>query len=574
MTNRHQNHRDGRHNEKGSLVIMTTLVLPIVMLIIFGAIDIAHAIYVQRHLQKIADMAAIAGAEDIPNAASTVEANAQSNGFQTTAPARSIIVTPGYWNPSSEPAPTYFSSNSNHQSNALQVQVSQQVPYFVFLGPALTLHAQAIAWAPSMAGFSVSSQLASISTQQSTVLNALLGGLLGTNLNLNVLSYNGLLSTQITLGQLAQALDVGTVNGLLKAQLNLPGLYQGVLTALSNQSHGGVLSSEAQGALQQLVNLNVAGSYQVPVAQLLHITLADPNAAANAQVNLLNLITTAAMVANQKHFISIPDIGVHLGGLVNLSLGLQVISPPSIAFGEAGKNPDGTWKTQAHTAQVVLALNLQVLKILGGVVNLPLYLQVDPAQAHLTKMSCAVPQSDTKVTIGANTGVLTAIIGDIPKDALSDTTQPLSASPKPFNLLNVLGLVKVTMNPLTIPLSGQAGYNNNTNGYLQHTFIGRPSQTHSFNTNGLGNALGNTLIALQEQLQKPNSLNVQLLGLNLGLGNVVGALLSALNPVLTTVTDQLLNPILVPVLNLLGIQLGIATVNYNALSCGNPVLVY
>ncbi|MFA7495755.1 MAG: TadG family pilus assembly protein [Acidithiobacillus sp.] len=574
MTNRHQNHRDGRHNEKGSLVIMTTLVLPIVMLIIFGAIDIAHAIYVQRHLQKIADMAAIAGAEDIPNAASTVEANAQSNGFQTTAPARSIIVTPGYWNPSSEPAPTYFSSNSNHQSNALQVQVSQQVPYFVFLGPALTLHAQAIAWAPSMAGFSVSSQLASISTKQSTVLNALLGGLLGTNLNLNVLSYNGLLSTQITLGQLAQALNVGTVNGLLKAQLNLPGLYQGVLTALSNQSNGGVMASAAQGALQQLVGLNVPGSYQVPVAKLLHITLADPNAAANAQVNLLNLITTAAMVANQKHFISIPDLGVHLGGLVNLSLGLQVISPPSIAFGEAGQNPDGTWKTQAHTAQVVLALNLQVLGALdGGAINIPIYLQVDPAQAHLTTLVCAVPQSGTQVTIGANTGLLTAIIGDIPKDALSNTTQPLSASAQPFNLVNVLGLVKVTMNPLTVPLSGQAGYNNNTYAYAPLNFTGQPSQSQTLNTNGLGDALGNTLTALQEQLQKANSLNAQLLGVPVPLGNVVGSLLGVLNPILTPLTN-LLNQILVPVLNLLGIQLGIATVNYNALSCGNPVLVY
>ncbi|MBN2680757.1 MAG: pilus assembly protein [Acidithiobacillaceae bacterium] len=578
MKPRHQGHDlNPHHGERGSLVIMTALVLPIVMLIVFGAIDISHAIYVQRHLQKIADMAAIAGAENITNASDTAESNAQTNGFSTTAPGRAITVSTGNWNPQTEAGPTYFSTNvpTGSETNAVHVQVSQQVPYFLFLGPPLTLHAQAIAWAPSMAGFTVSSQLLSLNTQQSAVLNALLGGLLGTNLNLGVLSYNGLLSTNIRLGQLAQALDVGTVNGLLKANLNLPGLYQGLLTVLSNQANGGVMASAAQGALQQLVNLNVPGSYQVPVAKLLNIKLADPNAAANAQVNLLNLITTSAMIANQNHFINIPDLGVHLGGLVNLSLGLQVISPPSIAFGEAGQNPDGTWKTQAHTAQVALALHLQVLGALdGGLLNIPIYLEVDPVQAHLTKLTCSVPQSNTSLSIGTNTGLLTAVIGDVPQDALGNTTQPLSAVAKPFNLINIPIVLRATMNPLTVPLSGQAGYNNATYGYTPLNFTGLPSQNQTLDTNGLGKAVGNTLQALQAQMQKPGAVDVQLLGiLNLPAGKIVGALLAVLNPVLVPLTS-LLNQILEPVLQLLGIQVGIATVNYNALSCGNAVLVY
>lgn len=576
MTPRHPRQSDPRNSEKGSLVIMTALVLPIVMLIVFGAIDIAHAVYVQRHLQKIADMAAIAGAEDIPNAESTANNNALSNGFLTTAPGRAITVRSGNWNPQKESAPTYFSSvvPSGSQTNAVQVEVSQQVPYFLFLGPALTLHARAIAWAPSMAGFTLSSQLLTLNSQQSAVLNALLGGLLGTKLDLGALGYNGLLSTNVSLGELAQSLHVGTVSGLLKANLNLPGLYQGLLTALSNQKNGGVLASDAQGALQQLVNLNVPSSYQIPVGKLLNINLANPDAAANAQVNLLNLITTSAMVANQSHFINIPDLGVHLGGLVNLSLGLQVISPPSIAFGEPGQNPDGTWKTQAHTAQVALALNVQVLGALdGGVLNIPIYLEVDPAQAHLTSLTCAIPQRDTTLSIGTNTGVLTAVIGHVPQNSLGNTTQPLSALAQPFNLVNVLGVVKVTMNPLTVPLSGQGGYSNSTYAYSPLNFTGKPSQNQTLDTNDLGNALGNTLLALQKQLQTPNSVTVSLLGLNLGLGNVVGTLLNVLNPLLIPLTN-LLNQVLMPVLNLLGIQLGIATVNYNALSCGNAVLVY
>ncbi|MDD2748893.1 MAG: hypothetical protein PHX24_02290, partial [Acidithiobacillus sp.] len=283
---------------------------------------------------------------------------------------------------------------------------------------------------------------------------------------------------------------------------------------------------------------------------------------------------TAAMVANQGHFIDIPNLGVHLGGLVNLSLGLQVISPPSIAFGEPGQNPDGSWKTEAHTAQVALALHVQVLGALdGGALNIPIYLEVDPAQAHLTTLTCSVPQSNTRLRIGTNTGLLTAVIGNVPKGTLGNTTQPLSAVAQPFNLVNVLGVVQVRMNPLTIPLSGQAGYNNTTYGYTPLKFTGLPTQSQTLDTNGVGDALGYTLQDLQTQLQKPNALDVQLLGLNLGLGNVAGTLLAVLKPLLTPLTD-LLNTVLVPVLKLLGIQLGIATVDYNALSCGNAVLVY
>lgn len=454
--------------------------------------------------------------------------------------------------------------------------MSENVPFFLVLGQR-KVSAQAIAWSSNMAGFSISSQLLDLNTQQSALLNSILGGLLGTSVNLGVAGYNALLGTSVSLGQLAQALQVGTVNNLLQANLTLPGLYQGILTAVGNQQNGGVLSSQATGALQQLVGLNVPSSYRVPVGQILQLGLADPNAAVNAQVNVLNLITAAAMVANQHHFVDIPNIGVQLGGLANISLGLYVISPPSIAFGQPGQNPDGTWKTQAHAAQVAVALHIQLLQGIpalgGGLLNIPIYLEVDPAQGHLTSLQCAVPQSGDQVQIGANTGILTAIIGDIPQDALSNTTQPLSASAQPATLVNVLNLVKVTMNPLVIPLSAEAGYGAGNYAYTPLNFTGQPQQSQTIDTNAVGSALGNVLTDLAQQMQQPNSLNVSLLGLNLSLGNVVGALVGALNPILGPLVNSL-NGLLVPVLQLLGIQLGSAQVTYNAVSCGNATLVY
>lgn len=126
--------RAGR-GERGDIAIIAAIVMPIMILALAFGIDIGHMAYVQRNLQKIADMAAIAGAEDISNAAALATGNAVKNGLQTSS--TQITVTPGNWNPQIEMAPTYFSAAVpyGHQANAVQVQLSESVPYFFFSGP-------------------------------------------------------------------------------------------------------------------------------------------------------------------------------------------------------------------------------------------------------------------------------------------------------------------------------------------------------------------------------------------------------------------------------------------------------
>lgn len=408
------------------------------------------------------------------------------------------------------------------------------------------------------------------------MLNSLLGGLLDIhNLNLGVAAFNGLLNTSVSLGQLAQSIGVGTVNNLLDANLTLPGLFTGALKAVGNQAAGGGLlnTQAATGALQTLIGSTTAQG-TIQLSNILKLGLADKNAAVNAQVNLLNLVTASAMLSNQKHFIQIPSLGVNVPGIANIGLGLNVISPPSIAYGEPGRDASGQWRTQAHTAQVALSLQIQLLSLLGGVVNIPIYLEVAPAQAHLTSLTCGTPVSQSQVGIGANTGLLTAVIGNPLPNALNNTTQSINELAQNFqgvDLVNVLGLLTVHLNhPLIVPLSAQG-----LNGYQELNFIGTPSQTQDVTTNALGSAVSQTLQALETELQKPGALTVHAILLNLPLGQIVSLLLSLLNPVLQPIL-QVLNDLVAPLLNLLGIQVGQAAVNYNALSCGTipPVLVY
>ncbi|HUX18048.1 MAG TPA: hypothetical protein VMV63_02535, partial [Acidithiobacillus sp.] len=355
----------------------------------------------------------------------------------------------------------------------------------------------------------ISSRVLNLNTQQSALLNGILGGLLGTSLNLSVAGYNALLGTTVSLGQLAQTLNVGTVNHLLSANLNLPGLYQGALTVLGNSANGGLLNNQnAVGPLQQIIG-STTNSSNIQLGKILNLGLADKNAAASAQVNLLDLITASAELANQQHFVDVP--GINVLGLASLKL--YIISPPKLAYGEPGKNADGTWKTEAQTAQV--ALELQVLGSL-----LTVNLQASPAVADLMNVACTTPQSQSQVGVKAGTGLLTASIGVL--------------SPQ-------------VNQPVVLPQN-----------FSDHTFTGLPIPQAPSSTGNQPWDIGSTGAG-----QAPVNLNLNVLGL-LNLGPL-------LNGVLNPVVD-----LLAPVLKVLGISLGTAKVTYTALSCGTipPVLVY
>jgi uncharacterized membrane protein len=386
--------------EAGSLVISFAIALPIFLLMVFGSIDIAHMVLVKRELQKIADMSAIAAAEGAGGSGIQELAlnSAQQNGMRADT---QLVATQGYW-ATSLPGPKHFTStpSPDQADNAVEVQVSRPVPYMIFLPPA-TLHATAIAWQPNTAGIGIDSTLLNLDSQKSALLNAILGGLLGAKLNLSAASYQGLADTNISLGQLAEQLNVGNVNSLLTSNLSLPALYQGTLNVLGNASAGGLLHGyAAYGALQSLATAIPYNPATIELGKIINLGLTGPASAADAQVNLLGLITASAMLSNEQHFVDIPNI--NLLGIA--SLGLTVISPPQLAYGLPGKDAAGNWRTVAKTAQV--ALQVQVL---GSLLNVTL--QASPAEAHLKQVVCALPPDKPQVTVGAGTAILSGTVG-------------------------------------------------------------------------------------------------------------------------------------------------------------------
>ncbi|WP_420957505.1 TadG family pilus assembly protein [Burkholderia gladioli] len=603
----------GRRRERGSFAVMAAVFL-VVIAAIFGVLDVGNTYLQRRDLQQIADMAAAAGVQRVNNlcaqAPTSATNSATVNGLNTSQ-GDAIAVTCGRWDPTVNPAPSYYLANTNTsgdpnrlQLNAVQVNVTRQVRH-MFVGPLQTVHATSTARATAIDVFSVGATLAQLggtscsgtpasSSANPGLVNGLLGALLGSKsgLNLSLVSYQALACTNVRLADIAAAAGAGTIDQLLALNLSLSQFLKLIANALQQTSVVNANLQASLGALQAMISANVNGgnlNLGGPNG-LLNIALANAQSAATATVSLLDLIMVGAEVANSNNAVAVNIPSVALGGLTGTQLQVQIISPPSIGIGEGGINPaTGQWRTQASTAAVglylVVDLGTQQVPLLGPVlqvigvsvgVKLPLYLQVGTGKAVLNSTQCAQTAATSTATITATPGVANLCIGTPPLNSkglisLSSTysctspAQIINAQVSPLGL-NLVQLT-VSVSNISVQVQGAA---------QTHTFSGvsgLDSNYWTVNSNALGSALASALAQLATaQITPKVSLLLNLVAITVP-SNFVGTILGILQPVLSPLLSAL-DAVIVPLLNLLGVQVGAATVHQISLTCGVAQTVY
>ncbi|WP_431822163.1 TadG family pilus assembly protein [Burkholderia sp. F1] len=632
--------------QRGAVSVLAT-VWVLVALVTLGAIDIGNLFFQRRDLQRIADLSALAAVQSLDpsdtscgaanrTALNNAQANETSNTVATSAPARGqdqVAATCGRWDPQVYAGqPAYFApaASGMTQLNATQVTVTRAMRYsflgvvsMLGAGPG-TMSATATARASAIDTFSVSATLASVDP---VWLNGILSALLGTSVSLTLADYQALAGANIKLLGISTALGAGTVNGLVDLSVTVPTLignlsaYVGALQAGGGNGPGYVAQLQAAStALGKLAGARV-GNTSVVVANapdaLLNISLGNPQSGADAQVNLLDLLTTAAQVAayNKGQAVSLnTGVTLPLGatGFNVVSLQLQVLNPPSIAVGEAGLLPNGTWRTQASSAQIGVYLNVQTPSIpitgalgLSGLldltlsgINLPIYLLVGgPAVASLAATKCGSATTPSTTTILATPGIAKLCISAPPSGTLNLSNVSTCPPAGTLQLLNLqasalssppvsLGVTASISNPVlqivgtTSSSAPYAGYPSATPYHFCNAPTGlanpvscgsgwvSPSTASSQNSywttyvNNLGASLGTALSNI-------NLNSITILGIPIPLGPLLDAIGSlVLQPVLSA-----LDAVLVPILGLLGVQVGQATVHQISLTCNAAQLV-
>ncbi|MEB0013061.1 pilus assembly protein TadG-related protein [Glaciimonas sp. Gout2] len=552
--------------QQGGIVIMAAIFLSI-FVILLSALDIGYLFFQKRDLQKVADLAALAGVQALSdsglscNAASlAANANAQSNNFSLLAPntsSNAIVLTCGRWDPQTTPALTtvqtyeaplsknFGTPKSGINPNAIEVLVSSKVTGFFGLGTQSVV-AQAVATQSNpVAAFSLGTGLLSLCSGSSALLAPLINGLLGSNVCLSAVTYNGLVNTQVSLLQVLKNLNlnVGNLNDVLNAQVSLAQLVNASVQALSPAQAASITVSD----LAALTTGTLGGSL-LTIGKILNISAADGVSALNTQINVLDLLNVGTLqVANSQHFINL-GTNVDLGALGKVGIKLELIQPPQIAIGGVG--PPATFAT---SAQMRLAINVQALTIIPGkpAVNLPLYVDLAYGKATLTSVQCKAPQS---ATFSVQPGGAQVCMANGQTDASAPNSCP--------SISNQANRVDVIPGLINLGINAQVANQQPTTVTLNAPF---PSSV----------IVGSSLSSILGNVIQPGTFQVGLdildpLGLLSGLLTVVlSGLGGLLNPILSAVGG-----LLDTTFSLLGLGVGQNTLKLSSVTCGNLLLVY
>jgi len=405
------------------------------LITILGIVEVGYLYWAKRDAQKVADLAALSGAQQLPDCtAATSAANnnaTNDNKFSGTLDTNAC----GNWDPSSSGSKDHFTAGSAN-ANAVKVVAQRPVPsIWGFAGALPNVSAEAVAAQQSpIAAFSVGTKLAAVDGE--SMLGQLLQGI-GIPLDdTSLVGYDGLADVNITpaglLKQLGIPVDasitVGSLNALLAEQkdITVGQLLDAIVTVAGRQ--------DLVNANASLLNAILADT-QVPGIALNDVTLGGPGglfaeivapagaaqAALNAQVNALQLLATAIGVGTGRHAIEIPNADITFGNLLQVNATASVIEPPSIGIGGKG--------TKAYTAQVRTFIHIstpeQGISLLGGVinlqVNLPIAIDLVDAQGTLTDLcsttdNAGQPQAEIEV----NSSLLKTCVGSMTQaDAFS-----------------------------------------------------------------------------------------------------------------------------------------------------------
>ncbi|WP_095089750.1 TadG family pilus assembly protein [Mesorhizobium sophorae] len=544
-------------DRQANIAVMTALSAPVALALV--AIDEASIYTERREAQAMVDLAAITAASNITKVYTAVVTTLTDNGMpgvvvqgsgQTIAPAvgKTVVsVTPGRYAASTADVSQRFQSGVTPY-NAVRVTL-KKIParYFASsLLPTPVIGTEATASMTPQATFSVGSRLLSVN---GGILNALLSGLLGGNISLSVMDYNGLISADVSVLSFIDGLatqlsltgvtysDVlaskATVGQIATAMANVPGL--GNTAKLALQTIASKSTSTGKIPLNKLVDLGAVGS----------LALGQRPTGLGLDTNAMGMLTAAAVLANGTN-----QAQVNLGATVPDGIGTVV-------------------RTAQTRIKLIASVGVGTPGLGGGIsllaVNLPLNVEVAYAEAKLTDITCPTGPSSINVSIAAHPGIASLHLANSNSSGFGDFSQPQTFTDAEIADVS-LHLLLINIPLIQVMGSAATAITNNSPTTLNFNATDIANKTvKTVSTRNISQSLTTSLVGNL-------SLSVNALGLGIDLtallATVKPAVVAVLNGVTAPVDDLLYN-----VLSALGVGVGQADVRVTGATCGRAVLV-
>jgi uncharacterized membrane protein len=541
-------------DRSGAVGIVLALFLSFAVGLSALAVDVGSLYLERRTVQGAADLAAVAAASDLDRADEAARATLAANGFGAV---RSLAVTKGRYEIDRSVAHEQRFVAGKQPFNAVRLDVG--LPGRLYFArsfmPVPEIAVSAIGTSDAVATFAIGSRLASV---RGGLANALLGALLGGEINLSVMDYQALAGANVKLADFLSALatEVDVTAGSYDAVLNASATVGDVLNAVARAAEAGGQGQAAEVATTLLSQADLGA--RVPLAALVDLgpfaraEVGKPPAGLAADVNVMSLVSALASLANGDSQVAL-DLAAAVPGLLSLKADLAIGEPSQhstwVTVGQEGAT--------VQTAQTRLRLVAEVggSGLLSGVrVRLPIYIELAQAEARLSALSCQGSGSGGEAVIEARPAVVRAWIGEVAPGGLSSfrTSVPVSTG----------NIVQVPLLAVTGAAYAEMGNGSSQElRFTQSDVAGRVVKTAE---------VRDYLSSLTATLLQNLDLRVEILGLGIGLGSVssIKALVLGLLQPVTVLLDSLLAPLL----ELLGVSLGEVDVQVNGMRCGSAVL--
>jgi uncharacterized membrane protein len=605
---------------RGSILVQTAIALSLLIILLIS-IELGYMFYLKREMQKAVDLSALAGAQVLDStgancarAKTAAVANATLN-LPTSVALTEADVVCGRWDPVLNKLPTYFVA-AGEPFNAVSIVMTRTPPLLL---PAIPgnqprlVSVQATASRVPRAQLTIRSTLVPIDSTRAPLLNAVLGGMLGSSVSLDVVGYNGMINSNIQLldylDELASHFEIaaGRYDDVLATTTKVSTLLQFAVTVLKRQ---GSTAQAAVTALQSLQAAAVLGEANpdlkpalVRLGDLLGVQAGTPAAALAIDLQVFQLAEGLVQLANGQNG-AVATIPVSVPGLINLTAHVRAIEPAQIsAVGDpalAKQLPLGANKISVRTAQIrtLITVELPVLKLPLGLPNLclPLLVCLDPlllpnaridialdiasGESHVTDYDCLAPKwlkAQTKTAIAElRIGRIGQTDSTVPQAVAAAFSSSVPPEVTAVKLLDI-GSKKC---PLLGPCEARKPYDYGglelkstlpslLSSYEVRTFTNPPDVGHSpdFQAISLQNPLNSVSTTLK------NASLIQLIPPSSGGSgiSVMEAIVASVRNLIAAVMSSVLAPLLDPLINtllhdVLGLNLAQVEVGAN-LSC-------
>jgi uncharacterized membrane protein len=404
-------------DERGAIIPFLALCISVILLVGAFSVDLGRAMLLRRDLQQVADVTSLDASKFLTGATASSQLATIRNAALRSAARNHWTLDAGDVHLVQRSGSSWTRVDSAAVvPDGVEVVARGAVSYNFQPGGTSTSRS-AVAARQSAAGVEIGTSLGTIDTTQASMLNRVFG-LLGGNsgLNLSLVSWQGLLNANVTLGDLVAAAGSADTRAFLETSTTYGSQLQilaRALTAEGNSTAAGYVD-----AFRTSLSASVSG-LMVRAGDILSVSTVDPDSFTSAALNAYSLLRGELFLARQGSALS-GTISSGVVGIGNVTLDVQVVEPPRIAFGPVG--------TSATTGQIRFSVGTN----LAGLVPIALGADAATGTATLTSVACSSigPSSSASASVQTSLAGLSLSVATLPVSlgvtAVSPTTLTFS----------------------------------------------------------------------------------------------------------------------------------------------------